>query len=132
VEPPVSTSLERYGAGSGISFGVGIGATAAVLSGTGSELGVIAGFGAIGGLTVGGFAGRFTESTLSEANWELRVVAYTLFVSLLVGGLLGTLTGWMVDGPFVRGFAVGSGAGGAFSLLLSGVLVAAARKLNHR
>ncbi len=82
----------------------------------------------MGGLVVGGFAGRFTAEHLDRPNWERRVVAFTLLVSLFVGGLLGALTGWMVDGPILPGFLVGAGTGGVFSFLLSGTLVATARK----
>lgn len=124
----MTSSLEQYGTGSGIPFGAGIGATAATLSGVGEQLAVVAGFGVMGGLVVGGFAGRFTAENIDRPNWERRVVAFTLLVSLLVGGLLGALTGWMVDGPILRGFLVGAGAGGVFSLLLSGTLVATGRK----
>lgn len=124
----MTSTLEQYGTGSGIPFGAGIGATAATVAGVGEQLAVVAGFGVIGGLVVGGFAGRFAAENLDRANWERRVVAFTLLVSLLVGGLLGALTGWMVDGPVLRGFLVGAGAGGVFSLLMSSTLVATGRK----
>lgn len=124
----MTSTLEQYGTGSGIPFGVGIGASAAVLSGVSEQLAVVAGFGMVGGLVVGGFAGRFTAENLDRTNWELRVVAFTLLVSLLVGGLLGALTGWMVDGPILRGVLVGAGSGGIFSLLMSSTLVASGRK----
>lgn len=124
----MTSSFEQYGTGSGLAFGVGIGATAAVLSGVDSHLAVVAGFGMIGGLVVGGSAGRFADANLERTNWERRVVAFTLLVSLLAGGLLGALTGWMIDGPILRGFLIGAGAGGVFSLLLSSTLVAIGRK----
>lgn len=124
----VTSSLEQYGTGGGIPFGVGIGVAVAVLSGVDSQLAVVSGFGMIGGLVVGGFAGRYADANLDRNNWELRVMAFTLLVSLLVGGLLGALTGWMVDGPVLRGFLVGAGAGGVFSLMLSSTLVAIGRK----
>ncbi|WP_336000235.1 hypothetical protein [Halorientalis halophila] len=124
----MTSTLEQYGTGSGIPFGAGIGATAATLSGVGEQFAVVTGFGVMGGLVVGGFAGRFTAEHLDRPNWERRVVAFTLLVSLFVGGLLGALTGWMVDGPILPGFLVGAGTGGVFSFLLSGTLVATARK----
>jgi hypothetical protein len=120
-------SFEQYGTGSGLVLGAGVGATAALVAGLQSEMAVLAGFGASGGLVVGSAAGRFLGSHRQRENWIARVVAFTLLVSLLVGGLLGALTGWMVDGSLADGVFGGSTAGGAFSLLLSGVLVAAGR-----
>jgi len=124
----MATDLENYGTGSGIALGVGVGGTAAVVAGIQGEFAVVAAFGAIGGLIVGGFAGRFAETALGRENWASRVLAYTLLVSLLVGGLLGALTGWMVDASIPLGFLGGSAAGGALSLLMGGVLVSTGRK----
>lgn len=121
----MATTLAQYGTGSGIAIGAGIGATAASLAGLSSELAVITGFGVAGGLVVGGFAGRFTDANRDRNNWKYRVVAFTLFVSLLVGSLLGMLTAWMVDGALVDGILGGGATGGAFSLLMSGILVSA-------
>jgi hypothetical protein len=117
----MTTSLEQYGTGIGIPLGAGVGATAALLAGLG------AGFGVLGGLVVGGFAGRYAETTLGRENWADRVVAVTLLVSLLAGGLLGVLTAWMVEGSMTVGFLDGSAAGGAFSLLTSATLITAGR-----
>jgi hypothetical protein len=120
-------TLQRFGAGVGIPLGAGIAATAALLSGVGAEYGVVVAFGVVGGLVVGGFAGQFAEGDPTHERWALRLVAFTLLVSLLAGSLLGLLTAWTVDGSLSAGVAVGSAAGGAFSLLLSGVLFAEAR-----
>ena len=59
------------------------------------------------------------------------MVAFTLLVSLLLlllGGLFGALTGWMVDGPILRGFLAEGGAGGVCNLLMSSTLVVTGRK----
>lgn len=120
--------LQRYGSGVGIPLGAGIGGTAALLAGVQSEFAVVVAFGVSGGLVVGGFAGSFLDSNQAREGWVLRLVAVTLLVSLLAGGLLGLLVGWMVDGSLSMGLVVGSAAGGVFSLLLSGVLVAASRQ----
>lgn len=124
----MASHLESYGTGSGIPLGVGVGAVAATLAGVQSEFAVVTGFGVLGGIVAGGLAGRYTGASLGHENWAYRVVAYTLFVSLLVGGLLGALSAWMVDASMPAGFLAGGAAGGAFGLLLSGVLVAAGRK----
>ncbi|MFC7028396.1 hypothetical protein ACFQJ5_13865 [Halomicroarcula sp. GCM10025324] len=124
----METTLEQYGTGGGIAIGAGIGATAASLAGLTSEFAVIIGFGIMGGLVVGGFAGRFTDVNRDHDNWQYRVVAYTLFVSLLTGSLLGLLTAWMVDASLVNGTFGGSATGGAFSLLMSWILISAGRK----
>jgi hypothetical protein len=125
----MDATLERYGTGSGIPLGVGVGSVAALLAGLGSDIAVVAAFGASGGLVVGGFAGRYAEEHLGEENWAYRVAAFTLLVSLLVGGLLGALTAWMVVEPLWVGFLAGSAAGGAFSLLVSSTLVSKGRSL---
>ncbi|MUV56560.1 hypothetical protein [Halogeometricum sp. CBA1124] len=122
--------IQQYATGSGIALGAGVGATAATVSGVDSQLGIVVGLDVSGGLVVGGFAGRFAESNLQAENWELRLGAFTLLVSLLVGGLLGTLVGWMVDGSLLHGFLVGSGVGGLFSHLMSGTVIMTGRK--HR
>jgi cytochrome bd-type quinol oxidase subunit 2 len=124
----MATTLEQYGTGGGLAIGAGIGATAASLAGITSEFAVIVGFGIMGGLVVGGFAGRFTDENSDRDNWQYRVVAYTLFVSLLVGSLLGVLTAWMVDASLINGVFGGGATGGAFSLLMSWILVSAGRK----
>lgn len=76
-----------------------------------------------------------TKNTMTPANprtdrnnWWYRVVAFTLFVSLLVGSLLGMLTAWMVNAPLVDGMLGGGTTGGVFSLLMSGILISAGRK----
>lgn len=124
----MATKLEEYGTGGGIPLGAGVGATAALLAGLQSEFAVVTGFGVLGGLVVGGFAGRFAEQNLDRVNWTHRVVAYTLLASLLVGGLLGALTAWMVDGSVIVGTTGGSAAGGAFGLLVSAALLSAGRE----
>lgn len=100
---------------------------AASLAGISSEFAVITGFGIMGGLVVGGFAGRFTDANIDRDNWRRRVMAYTLFVSLLAGSLLGLLTAWMGDGSLINGVLGGAATGGAFSLLMSGMLISAER-----
>ena len=124
----MTDKLQTYGPGAGIALGAGVGATAAVVSGVASELGVVTGFGVGGGLVVGAFAGRFADSSLARGDWALRVVAATLLVSLFVGGLLGALLSWTLAEPATGGVVTGSAAGGAFGLLLAGVLVAAGRE----
>ncbi|MFA9516873.1 hypothetical protein ACERIT_06605 [Halopenitus sp. H-Gu1] len=122
------TTLEQYGTGGGIPIGAGIGGTAAMITGLQSEFAVLAGFGAAGGLVVGGFAGRFTDGNLNHDNWQYRVLAYTLFVSLTVGVFLGILTAWMVDGSYTIGAVAGSATGGVFGIFMSGILISASRK----
>jgi hypothetical protein len=122
------TTPEQYGTGAGIAIGAGLGGTAASLAGLSSEFAVITGFGVAGGLVAGGFAGRFTDVSRTHDNWRYRVVAFTLSVSLLVGSLLGMLTAWMVEAPLVDGLLGGGATGGAFSLLMSSILVSAGRK----
>lgn len=128
----MTDTLQQYGTGIGIPLGAAIGALTAILTGTSSELGLLAGFGVSGGLVVGGFAGWFADSNRSRENWGFRVTAFTLFVSLLVGGLIGALAAWSIDGPLTVGFLVGSGAGGAFSLFLSAILISTARRDSSR
>lgn len=124
----MATTLAQYGTGSGLAIGAGVGATAASIAGITSEFAVIVGFGVVGGLVVGGFAGRFTEAKSDGPNWQYRVVAYTVFVSLLAGSLLGSLTAWMVDAAFVEGGLGGGATGCAFGLLMSGILISTERK----
>lgn len=124
----MASSLERYGTGSGIPLGVGIGATAASLAGLQSEFAVVVAFGAMGGVVVGGFAGRFAEESRDDERWKFRVMAFTHLVSLLAGGTLGGLTAWMVGGALGAGVVSGTATGGAFGLLLGSVLVAAGRR----
>lgn len=124
----MTSELERYGAGSGIPLGLGVTATAATLAGVQSEFALVAAFGASGGLVVGGFAGRFADSHLPRENGVYRVVTFTLFVSLLVGGALGVLTAWTVTATLLDGVLSGAATGGVFSLLLAGVLVTKGRQ----
>lgn len=123
----MATTLEQYGTGAGIAIGAGIGGTAASLAGLTAEFAMMTGFGVAGGLVVGGFAGRVTEATRDRGNWRYRVVAFTLFASLLVGSLFGLLAAWTVDASLVEGVLGGGVTGGAFGLLLSAVLVSAGR-----
>lgn len=123
----MTDELQRIGSGVGIPLGAGLGATAALLSGVSTEYGVVVAFGVVGGLVVGGFAGQFADENRTHEQWALRLVAFTLLVSLLAGSLLGLLTAWMVDGSLLVGLAVGNAAGGAFALLSSGILLAQAR-----
>ncbi|WP_255149075.1 hypothetical protein [Halorarius halobius] len=123
----MTDGLRRYGAGAGIPLGAGIGATAAVVAGLSGELALVAGFGVVGGLLVGGLAGGYADENRGDDGWELRLLAVAVLFSLLVGGVLGALTAWTVDAAVPVGYAVGSAAGGLFGLLLSGVLLAAAR-----
>jgi hypothetical protein len=122
------SELERYGTGSGIPLGLGVGATAALVANIQVEFAVVAAFGAMGGLVVGGFAGRFAEADGSGGDWAYRLLGFTLFVSLLVGGSLGALTAWMVDGSVASGALGGSAAGGAFCILMWATLVATVRR----
>ena len=122
------TTVEQYGTGGGIPIGAGIGGTAAIITGLQSEFTVLAGFGAAGGLVIGGFAGRFTEANLNQTNWQYRVVGFTLFVSIAVGALLGGLSAWMVDGSLTTGLAAGGATGGMFSIFMSVILISAGRK----
>lgn len=79
------TTLEQYGTGGGISLGAGFGGTAAMVAGLQAEFAILTGFGVAGGLVVGGFAGRFTDTNPDQENWQYRVVAFTVFVSIGVG-----------------------------------------------
>lgn len=90
------TTVEQYGTGGGIPIGAGIGGTAAMITGLQSEFAVLAGFGVAGGLVIGGFVGRFADANLDQTNWQYRLVGFTLFVSVVVGALLGGPLG--VDG----------------------------------
>ncbi len=124
----MASELERYGTGSGIPLGLGVGATAALVANIQAEFAVVAAFGAMRGLVVGGFAGRFAETDGRRDNWPYRLLGFTLLVSLLVGGSLGALTAWMVDGAIPGGVLGGSAAGGAFSSLMWATLVVTGRK----
>lgn len=123
----MATTLEQYGTGGGIAIGAGIGGTAASLAGLTAEFAVITGFGVVGGLVAGGFAGRVTDTDRGRDNWWFRVVAYTLFASLLLGALLGMLTAWMVDASLINGLLGGGATGTAFSFLMSGILISVGR-----
>jgi hypothetical protein len=124
------TTLEQYGTGGGIPIGGGIGGTAALIAGLQSEFAVLFGFGVAGGLVVGGFGGRFTGENLSHTSWQYRVIAYMLLAGLAAGGLLGILVAWMVDGSYATGVLAGGATGGIFSLVMSGILIAAGRKIH--
>ena len=122
------TTVEQYGTGGGIPIGAGIGGTAAMITGLQSEFAVLAGFGAAGGLVIGGFAGRFADANLDQENWQYRVVGFTLFVSIAVGALLGGLSAWMVDGSLTTGLFAGGATGGVFSIFMIVILISAGRK----
>lgn len=120
-------TYRQYGAGVGLALGAGVGATTATLSGLGGELVVLTGFGVAGGLVVGAFVGRYADETRARHDWRRRLVAVAVLCSLLVGGVLGALAAWTAGSALPEGYAVGSAAGGLFGLLLSGVLLTAAR-----
>ena len=122
------TTVEQYGTGGGIPIGAGIGGTAAMITGLQSEFAVLAGFGAAGGLVIGGFAGRFTDANLNQENWQYRMVVFTLFVSIVVGAVLGGLSAWMVDRSLTTGLFAGGATGGVFSIFMSAILISAGRK----
>jgi quinol-cytochrome oxidoreductase complex cytochrome b subunit len=128
----MASELETYGTGIGIPYGFGAGAAAALFAGLQAEFAVVAMFGAMGGLVVGGFTGRYAEQTPPAERWEYRVVAFTLIVSLLGGGLLGALTAWMVDTSLTIGFMGGAAAGGAFSLLMGTTLILISRRSEYQ
>lgn len=121
----MDVDIARYGAGGGIALGAGIGGTAATFAGLHAEFALLAGFGVSGGLLVGALAGRFANSNLDRENWQYRVVAFTLALSLAVGAVFGALTAWIMSVSLVSGFLGGGATGGVFSLLLAGVLLAA-------
>lgn len=123
----MADTYQRYGAGVGLALGAGIGGTAATLSGLGGDLALLTGFGVAGGLVVGGAVGRYADENRERDDRRQRLVAVAVLFSLLVGGLLGALAAWMSGSALPEGYAVGSAAGGLFGLLLSGVLLAAAR-----
>lgn len=122
------TTLEQYGTGGGIPIGAGISGIAAMITGLQSEFAVLAGFGAAGGLVIGGFAGRFADANLDQTNWQYRLVGFTLFVSIVVGALLGGLSAWMVDLSLTTGLFAGGATGGVFSIFMSVILISAGRK----
>lgn len=128
----MNETFERYASGIGLPIGAGIGGTAALVADISAEFAIVTAFGGVGGLVVGGFAGRYAATSRGERNWALRLLAVTLLVGLAAGASLGVLTAWMVDGSLAAGVVAGSTAGGLFSHLLGGILVLAERSGTRR
>lgn len=122
-------TLTQYGTGAGIALGAGISATAAAVAGVESTLGLIIAFGVGGGLVVGCTAGQYGHESWRASRWGLRVLAVTLFVSLLVGGFLGGLSAWVLDRAVQSGIWAGGAVGGVFSLFVGTAIVLTGRKL---
>lgn len=123
----MSDSLMSYGTSLGMILGGGIAGTTAVLAGMGPDLPLAFGFGIGGGLGAGVLSGTFADQQRSRKDWVRRTVAFTLFVGVSVGGLLGAVSAWMVDGSLVMGLFAGEAAGGFFGLLLSLLFVLTGR-----
>jgi hypothetical protein len=82
----MTTRLERYGTGSGIAFGAGVGGTAGALAGVGSDFGVVVAFGVIGGLVTGGFVGRFADGRREREDWATTTLTYAVGVGIVAVG----------------------------------------------
>ncbi|MDZ7851052.1 MAG: hypothetical protein U5K70_09790 [Halodesulfurarchaeum sp.] len=121
----MDTTIEQYGAGAGLVFGVGIGGVVGTLAELDASLALVAGFGAGGGLVVGALAGQFVATRSRRSNWVRTVTAFTLGVSLIVGTLLGATGAWMVDAVLSTGAVVGAASGIVFGGLLTAALVRA-------
>ncbi|MFB6068505.1 MAG: hypothetical protein ABEJ90_01090 [Halobacterium sp.] len=124
----MTQSLQQYGVGAGIPLGAGVAATAATVAGLGDQLAVVTGFGVAGGLLVGAFAGLYADSLPAGPDWARRLAAVTVLASAFGGVVLGALTAWTASVDLLAGAGAGGAAGGAFGVLLSGVLVAAGRR----
>jgi hypothetical protein len=124
----MADSLTNYGSGIGLSLGLGVAVVTAMVTGMGSELGTVAGFGISAGLLAGAFAGLFADANVARGDWERRVLAFTLFVSLSVGGVFGSLSAWLFGKQLFAGLLAGSGAGGVFGATMGGILLLAGRR----
>lgn len=104
-------------------FGVGLAATAATIAGFGSNFVTVAGFGAGGGVAVGGFTGAFADASSDRTDWQTRVIAFAVGVSILAGAGLGGVTAWAYDRPITTMFIGGAATGVVFGALLGAALV---------
>lgn len=119
--------LRTYGTGVGIPLGAGIGGTAALLAGYGPSFVIAAGFGVAGGLVVGAAAGGYADRALGREGWAMRVAAYALLGSVVVGALWGFAWAWSMGVAGSAGALGGGLAGVAFGVLLAWTLVALGR-----
>lgn len=117
------SARQQRGAGIGLVFGVGLAATAATIAGFGSDFVTVAGFGAGGGLAVGGFTGAFADASRDRSDWRTRVVAFAVGVSILAGALLGGVTAWAYERTITTLIIGGAGTGVVFGAMLGIALI---------
>lgn len=123
VDDRVPSTRQQHGAGIGVVFGVGLAATGATLAGFGSDFVTIAGFGAGGGLTVGGFTGAFADAASDRTDWRTRVIAFAVGVSIVAGAALGGVTAWAYNRTITTMIIGGAGTGVVFGVMLGLSLV---------
>lgn len=121
----MDSTIEQYGAGAGLVFGVGIGGVVGTLAGLDASLALVAGFGAAGGLLVGALVGQFVATRARGPNWVRLVAAFALGVGLTIGTLLGVAGTWMIDAVLLTGAVVGAASGLVHAGLLTAALLRA-------
>lgn len=121
-ERDAEESLPGTGLVVGIVLGAAVGAVAALL--VDQSLALAAGYGAGGGLVVGGLTGQLADANRGQDEWVTRVVGGGAALGLLVGVALGALVAWVQSDTVAGGMVVGGPAGLVHGLLVGVVLVA--------